>query len=88
MFVRTYICIHTHIFFGIDIIFDCGFQENIQYSVNLDIVSYEDDRRETHNPVGRAYAPVVWDYYQVSQFRHSVYFSSLGLFSGVYILVV
>ncbi|XP_041351839.1 ribosomal oxygenase 1-like isoform X2 [Gigantopelta aegis] len=39
-------------------------KENIQFTTNLDIVSYEDDKRETHNPVGRAYAPVVWDYYQ------------------------
>ncbi|ESO87692.1 hypothetical protein LOTGIDRAFT_194127 [Lottia gigantea] len=39
-------------------------QENIQYSVNLDITSYENGKRETHNPIGRAYAPVVWDYYQ------------------------
>ncbi|KAK6183574.1 hypothetical protein SNE40_011028 [Patella caerulea] len=39
-------------------------QENIQYSVNLDVTSYENGKRETHNPIGRAYAPVVWDYYQ------------------------
>ncbi len=30
---------------------------------NLDVTSYENGVRETHNPEGRAYAPVVWDYY-------------------------
>lgn len=40
-------------------------QENIHFGVNLDITSYRDDKRETHNPDGRAYAPVVWDFYQV-----------------------
>ncbi|XP_025103445.1 ribosomal oxygenase 1-like [Pomacea canaliculata] len=39
-------------------------QENIHFGVNLDITSYRDDKRETHNPDGRAYAPVVWDFYQ------------------------
>ena len=34
---------------------------------NVDITTYVDGKRETHNPVGRAYAPVVWDYYQVRQ---------------------
>ncbi|KAK7104186.1 ribosomal oxygenase 1-like [Littorina saxatilis] len=39
-------------------------QENIQFGVNIDITSYVDDKRETHNPAGRAYAPLVWDFYQ------------------------
>ncbi|KAK7504202.1 hypothetical protein BaRGS_00004506 [Batillaria attramentaria] len=39
-------------------------QENIQFGVNVDITSYRDDKRETHNPAGRAYAPLVWDFYQ------------------------
>lgn len=39
-------------------------EENIQFSVNLDITTYSNGVRETHNPVGRAYAPVVWDMYQ------------------------
>ncbi|XP_014668284.1 PREDICTED: bifunctional lysine-specific demethylase and histidyl-hydroxylase NO66-like [Priapulus caudatus] len=38
--------------------------ENIKYTVNLDVVSYTNGKRETHNPEGRAYAPVVWDYFQ------------------------
>jgi len=31
----------------------------------LDVTSYRDGKRETHNPTGRAHAPVVWDYYEV-----------------------
>ena len=27
------------------------------------MTSYSDGKRETHNPEGRAYAPVVWDFY-------------------------
>ncbi|XP_042856758.1 ribosomal oxygenase 1-like [Penaeus japonicus] len=35
----------------------------VQYSKNLDITSYSNGKRETHNPIGQAHAPVVWDYY-------------------------
>lgn len=37
--------------------------ENIQFTKNIDITSYEDGKRETHNPEGRAYPHSVWDYY-------------------------
>ncbi|EDO39117.1 predicted protein, partial [Nematostella vectensis] len=36
---------------------------NVQFSRNLDVTSYKDGKRETHNPQGRAHAPVVWDFY-------------------------
>lgn len=39
-------------------------QENIQFGVNLDVTTFTDGKRETHNPAGRAFAPVVWDFYQ------------------------
>ena len=42
-------------------------QEDIKFTENLDVVSYENGKRETHNIDGRAHAAVVWDYYQVSQ---------------------
>lgn len=35
----------------------------IEYTKNLDVTSYSGGKRETHNPQGRAHAPVVWDYY-------------------------
>lgn len=35
----------------------------IQFSKNIDITSYENGMRETHNPIGRAVPSVVWDYY-------------------------
>ncbi|XP_076635478.1 bifunctional lysine-specific demethylase and histidyl-hydroxylase NO66 [Colletes latitarsis] len=35
----------------------------ILFSKNIDITSYENGVRETHNPIGRAVPTVVWDYY-------------------------
>ncbi|XP_041979906.1 bifunctional lysine-specific demethylase and histidyl-hydroxylase NO66 [Aricia agestis] len=37
--------------------------ENIQFTKNIDITSYKDEQRETHNPEGRAHPHLVWDYY-------------------------
>uniref|UniRef100_A0A3P8ZQZ4 Bifunctional lysine-specific demethylase and histidyl-hydroxylase n=1 Tax=Esox lucius TaxID=8010 RepID=A0A3P8ZQZ4_ESOLU len=39
-------------------------QENIQYGVNLDVTSYTNGKRETHNPPGRALPFTVWDFYE------------------------
>ncbi|XP_056423466.1 ribosomal oxygenase 1 isoform X2 [Hyla sarda] len=39
-------------------------EENVQFGVNLDVTSYTDGVRETHNPPGRALPMVVWDYYK------------------------
>ena len=33
--------------------------------MNLNITSYEDEKRITHNPLGRAYSSTVWEFYQV-----------------------
>lgn len=38
-------------------------ENNLQYGTNVDITSYTDNVRETHNPVGRAHPHVVWDYF-------------------------
>ncbi|XP_017267249.1 ribosomal oxygenase 1 [Kryptolebias marmoratus] len=38
-------------------------EENVQYGVNLDVTSYINGRRETHNPPGRALPFTVWDFY-------------------------
>ena len=35
----------------------------VEYTKNLDVTSYSEGVRQTHNPVGRAYPPVVWDYF-------------------------
>lgn len=40
-------------------------QENVQYGVNLDVTSYTNGKRETHNPPGRALPYTVWDFYEV-----------------------
>lgn len=37
--------------------------EHIQFTKNIDITSYVDGKRETHNPEGRAHPHTVWDYY-------------------------
>ncbi|XP_047244298.1 ribosomal oxygenase 1 isoform X1 [Girardinichthys multiradiatus] len=39
-------------------------EENVQYGVNLDITSYVNGKRETHNPPGRALPFTVWDFYE------------------------
>ncbi|KAL8212974.1 UNVERIFIED_CONTAM: Ribosomal oxygenase 1 [Gekko kuhli] len=38
--------------------------QEVQFGVNLDVTSYEDGKRETHNPLGRALPAVVWDFYR------------------------
>jgi len=37
---------------------------DIQYGVHLDITTYQNETRETLNIPGRAYPPVVWDFYK------------------------
>lgn len=37
--------------------------DNIQFTKNIDITSYVDGKRETHNPEGRAHPHLVWDFY-------------------------
>jgi len=44
---------------------------NIRYDVNLDITTYQNGVRETHNVEGRAFPSVVWDYYNVSCLQQS-----------------
>ncbi|CAJ1077113.1 ribosomal oxygenase 1 [Xyrichtys novacula] len=39
-------------------------QEDVQYGVNLDVTSYVNGKRETHNPPGRALPFTVWDFYE------------------------
>ncbi|XP_049872454.1 ribosomal oxygenase 1 [Pectinophora gossypiella] len=37
--------------------------ENIMFTKNVDITSYVDNERKTHNPEGKAYPHLVWDFY-------------------------
>lgn len=39
-------------------------QEEVQFGVNLDVTSYTNGKRETHNPPGRALPYTVWDFYE------------------------
>ncbi|XP_076678970.1 bifunctional lysine-specific demethylase and histidyl-hydroxylase NO66 [Andrena cerasifolii] len=38
-------------------------ESHILFSKNIDITSYENGLKDTHNPAGRAVPSVVWDYY-------------------------
>jgi len=38
-------------------------EQHVMYGKNLDITSYSDGKRETHNPQGRVFPPVLWDFY-------------------------
>ena len=46
-------------------IIDCDLQERVRFGVNIDLTTYKNGKRETHNPSGRAYPAIVWDHYQV-----------------------
>uniref|UniRef100_A0A4W5PPY2 Bifunctional lysine-specific demethylase and histidyl-hydroxylase n=1 Tax=Hucho hucho TaxID=62062 RepID=A0A4W5PPY2_9TELE len=39
-------------------------QDDVQYGVNLDVTSYTNAKRETHNPPGRALPFTVWEFYE------------------------
>lgn len=36
---------------------------HLEYTKNIDVTSYRDGVRETHNPEGRATTPAIWNYY-------------------------
>ncbi|KAI5609405.1 ribosomal oxygenase 1 [Silurus asotus] len=38
--------------------------DDVQYGVNLDVTSFTNGKRETHNPPGRALPYSVWDFYE------------------------
>lgn len=45
-------------------IIDTMLKENyLEYTKNIDITSYKDGIRETHNPEGRATTPSIWNFY-------------------------
>ncbi|XP_004550525.1 ribosomal oxygenase 1 isoform X2 [Maylandia zebra] len=39
-------------------------EEDVQYGVNLDVTSYTNGKRETHNPPGRVLPYTAWDFYE------------------------
>ena len=42
-------------------------QDDVQFGVNLDVTSYINGKRDTHNPPGRALPYTVWDFYEVNK---------------------
>ena len=41
-------------------------QNHLEFTTNVDITSYEEGKRHTHNPDGRAFASVVWEFFKVN----------------------
>lgn len=41
-------------------------QNHLEFTRNVDITSYEGGKRRTHNPEGRAFASVVWEFFKVN----------------------
>ena len=39
-------------------------ERQLIFTKNIDLTIYDNDERKTHNPSGKAYPAVVWDYYQ------------------------
>ncbi|XP_041469685.1 ribosomal oxygenase 1-like isoform X2 [Lytechinus variegatus] len=39
-------------------------ENDLQFTRNIDVTTYTNGKRETHNPTGRAQPQVVWDYYR------------------------
>lgn len=75
--------------------FLCVLQRNLEFGVNIDVTTYRDGKRETHNPPGTAFAPVVWDFYQVHavwsyvSVSWNIFFVFSGIFStGIGVLLV
>lgn len=60
----------------------------ILFTKNIDITSYENGVRETHNPIGRAVPTVVWDYYMngcsVRMLNPQTYIPKLHSLNGIY----
>lgn len=65
----------------------CLLQNSVEFTTNIDITSYQDGKRETHNPDGRAVPQVVWDYFQVSVSIHWLT-SSLLLYVSKSMIVI
>ena len=51
---------------SVKVVCDCFLQCDVEFTTNIDITSYHDGKRETHNVDGRAIPQVVWDLFEVS----------------------
>jgi lysine-specific demethylase/histidyl-hydroxylase NO66 len=40
-------------------------KKHLDFTQNIDVTTYINGIKEKHNPEGRAYAPLVWDFFQV-----------------------
>jgi len=50
--------------FSTDVLDNILRERNVWFGKHIDITSYTNETRETHNPPGRAFPAIVWDYYQ------------------------
>jgi len=64
----------------------------ILFTKNIDITSYVDGVRETHNPLGRALPSIVWDYYlndcSVRMLNPQTFIPQLHLLNGKNTVIV
>lgn len=64
---------------------------NILFTKNLDITSYSNGVRETHNPPGRAYSSVVWDYFRnncsVRMLNPQIFIPRIHALNGKYSII-
>jgi lysine-specific demethylase/histidyl-hydroxylase NO66 len=38
--------------------------QNLDFTTNIDVTTYVNDEKKSHSPEGKAYAPIVWDFFQ------------------------
>ncbi len=50
-----------------------GVQNDLEFGTNIDVTTYVDGERQTHNLEGRAHASTVWEFFQVGIVRSCLY---------------
>ncbi|KYN11315.1 Lysine-specific demethylase NO66 [Trachymyrmex cornetzi] len=62
--IKRNTCTYHKILLSMSIFEETLRDNNVLFTKNLDITSYSNGVKETHNPPGRAYPSVVWDYFK------------------------
>ena len=68
--------------------FEIPSQERLNFGTNIDVVTYLDGKRETHNPPGRAYSSTVWDHYQVIEIIQKWYWEVTDWGLEQYLIII
>ncbi len=43
----------------------CFLKNDLEYTTNIDVTTYVNGEKKKHNPDGKVYAPIIWDFFQV-----------------------